>query len=726
MRTFLQTTAGRRRHGGRQAIAIAGALPKRLRNRLHGSNARDEDGFLLIEVMISALMVALIVVATFNGFDVASKAVTDQRSRDQATLLAAQSQEQLRSEPATALDALEGTPHKYTKTIGGTTYTITQEAKPVGSEGNTTGCSVTETKAQTAANFQVTSTVTWPAQVKAERPGVIEAGVVTPPTGSGIEVDVINGSGAGVEGVTARASFEPTESGTYNSVEGTTNNKGCVVLTGIQATKATVEIVPRTGFVTPSGALTVPSKVLTIAPSITTHYEVQYAEAGRIAAHFTYGGKEVKSDTFVASNSGKMQVAPEYEVGSTFFNSCEGSEELSKAATGTYLTTAETAACSRYPRGDLFPFSAAWIVYGGDCEANKDSEGEATVVVKSGETVSVKVPMSYTKLTAYKGIEASGETESRALGKVKITNSGCASAQIPNNSWGFAYTHEQPKTLAGGALEFPYQPFGAFQLCVVDPYNEKTYTRSFTNSTTAGSTPNIYLGQKTSAEQAALRTSEKTTEETLNNEESAAKTAKEARASEETAAKTAKEKRATEETSAKTAKEKREKEETEATTAKTKRTTEETEATKAREKREKEEKEAREKWSKEEKEGKISKATRESKEATQTTTRKAKEAEEKTAKEKRATEETAATKAKEKRATEETEATTAKSKRATEETEAAKAKEAREKAEAKAPGEKTEREAAKTAASNAKKATEKEEATENAGGVTVEKGTECH
>ena len=644
-------------------------------------DARAQDGFLMVEVLVSSLLVALIATATFNGFDIAGRTAADGRARDQASLLAAQSQELLRSEPASALDALETTPHSSTAKVGGTTYTIMQEAKPVGSSGNTSGCTVSEKNAQSGANFQITSTVTWERQIKAGRPAVKQSSVVTPPTGSAIEVDVVNGKSEGVSGITARATFIPVESGSYTTVEGTTGEEGCVVLGGIQATSATVEIVPRTGFVTPAGTLKVQPKELTITPSLTTHYEVQYAEAGRIAAKFTYKGapsyegKEVKGDTFVAGNA-EIPVEPKYEVGSTAFGACEGAEELFKPITGTYLTTAETAACTQYPRGDLFPFSGPWYVYAGDCTSNKaPKEAEASVVVTSGSPSStVSVPVSYTKLTVrtgkYAGSLTEGEPTKERLGPVLITGE-CESAPMPNNAWGSTYAHVQKETLPEGRLENPFQPFGTFELCMVDSKlaKPKTFTKSFTNANVTGSTPVIYLGQKSTAEQSAIRAAQTATEEKLNSEETAA-----------TAAKT-----------------KREKEETEAATAKTKRATEETEMASAKTTREAKEKTEREKWLAEEKAKTISKATRESKEATQTTARKTKETEEATAKAKRTTEETEATKAKEKRAKEETEAATAKTKRTTEKTELA----------------------------TLKATTATEQTAEKATGVTVEEGTTC-
>ncbi len=528
MRTFSETPNTRHRHGHRPAAAVLA--------RLRGLDSRGQDGFLLIEVMISALLVALIVTATFNGLSVANRLTSDQRTRGQAALLAAQSQEQLRSEPASALDVLETSPHKYTTKVGGTTYTITQQAKAVSATGNTTGCSATETTAQTGANILITSSVSWARQVSSHRPEVKQTSVISPPTGSAIEVDVLNGTNEGVEGVTARAEFIPNEAGSYNTVEGTTSSAGCVVLTGIQATSAKVYIVEKAGYVTPTGALSVKPKELTIAPNITTHYAVQYAEAGRIEAKFTYEGatsylsKEVKSDTFVAFNT-ETGIKPEYELGSTAFQWKAELEEPYLAKTGTYAASAATAIGSKYPTGRLFDFKGPWTVYAGDCPANKVTTAAATVT--EGATTKVNVPVSYTKMSVYTGIASGyepGEPDKEAIketGKnvVKITDSSCAGAEEPLNAYGAVYTHEQKETLTEGRLENPFQPFGTFSVCLYEPKQKRTYTTSYTNAKAVGGTPTIYLKQKTAEEQTAEETEENTAKSERVTEENEAKAA---------------------------------------------------------------------------------------------------------------------------------------------------------------------------------------------------------
>ncbi len=650
MHTFLQITSARVRHGGSS-----------LRARLGGG----EDGFLLVEVMMSALLVALIVTATFNGFDVASRITVDQRRHSEAELLAAESQEQLRSDSATALDALETAPHSYSREITNnsttTTYHITQEAKALSSKG-TTGCSATGASKENGANIEVITTVTWALLEKSKRPPVRVASVVTPPVGSALEVDVTDGGSPpkAESGVTAVVKFTPSGASTSTTVEGTTGSGGCIVFTGLAATTATVEILEKANWVIKSGELKWPTKTVTIAPNITTQYPVVYAPGGRLTAQFTYkgsttwSGKEVRGDTFVVSNAGIPVSASQYAVGSTSIKIKETGEYpyLAAAATagsGYVSEGAVTAVSGKYLNGDLFPFPSEWTAYAGDCPKNNvgsASEGKATV--GAGENRKVTVPLSILKLSLKKGTwatKATAPTDPTAY-EVVVKDPECENYEkAPNHSYGVSIEHKQ-KTSAG-ELENPFQPFGKQEICVYNATAKKTYRASYTNSTEAGNALTIYTEQPSKSER-------------------------------ETPENAAKAKRATEEAEAKTAKEKRE-EETEATAAKAAREKAEKEMTEAKATREAKEKTERETWKKEEEKGFISKATREKREKEQKEKREAKEKEEKTAKEKRATEEAAAKKPKEER-----EAAEAAAKKPKEEREAAEtaATKAREKAEA--------------------------------------------
>jgi type II secretory pathway pseudopilin PulG len=660
----------------------------------------SEDGFLLIEVLVSAMLVALIVVATVTGFNVVDRTTANTRQHSEAAVLAAQSQEQLRTAPASALDALAVTSHEYAATVGGTKYTITQSAKLIGPSG-AGSCSVTEKSTNAAPNVQITSSVSWSQQRAASQKPVKQSSIITPPTGSALEVDVGNAPTptAGVAGVRALVTYTPVGAASPVTLEAETGPPGCVVFGGIPATSATVEIPEKLGYVTIGGALRLPPKELTIAPNITTHDPVTFNKGGMIEAEFRYtektefNGKPVKGDTFVVSNT-NMLLPPEFQVGSTHFEYQAGGEEQYRALTSEYKETALTAHGSKYPQGDLFPFlePQIWTVYAGDCTKNDTgSEAVSTIppaLVPAGNTLKVQVPTSYVALAAWTGSTSKnkGAKEAETL-PVKITNTACLGSPIPDNASAATLVHEQKLTSAG-ELENPFQPFGAYTVCVAEPKKKKTYTVGSTNSTVAGTSPQIYIGQKSASERTLQQKAEEEAKTKREAEEAPARIKRE---KEETTQREAREKevvtKASREKEEKTQKETREKEEaTRAAAIKTEETN-------------------RAKWKSEFEKGKISKATLEKKEKEQTKTRETREAEEKTAREKREKEEKTT---KENREKEEA----AKVKREAEEKAT---KETREKEEA--------ARAVKIAAEKVtKEAREKEETEEASNGVVVAEG----
>jgi Tfp pilus assembly protein PilV len=488
--------------------------PKWLLRRSHPGG---QSGFALIEVMISALLVGFIAIATFNGFDAVNRVTADQRFHDQAAVLAAQSQELLRSDPASALDELQNTPHTYTQTLGKETFTITQEAVPINEVKQSAGCSATSSEPsvnQDGDYIRITSQVRWP-QLGSTRPAVSQSSLITPPDGSGLEVDVTNGGvpEQAVPGVTASVARvqSETEGLPKSEAEAVTGENGCVVFGAIPATKVDVEAY-KIGDVTPAGAFTAKADEILITPNRTTRDEVTLAHAGAITAEFIYKGfteynsKPVTGDTFVVENE-LMRLPPEFELGSTQI--AYNGEGLYEAQTGTYKPEATTPIdATDYPSGDLFPFTSSWAVYAGDCSADnpvKVTEKEAekvsssSALVEPGVITKVKVPMSYVAPVVYKGTFASPEGEPIKNGEyeVKITNTGCASSPTPNNASALNVAHIQK--LKEGKLQYPFQPFGEYKLCLYSPLNNnRTYTINYTNKTPAGSTPTIYLGQKSS------------------------------------------------------------------------------------------------------------------------------------------------------------------------------------------------------------------------------------
>jgi Tfp pilus assembly protein PilV len=594
--------------------------------------AGGQDGFLLIEVLISALILSLIAAATLTGMEAVDKSNANQRFHNEAVLLAAQSQEDLRTAPVSALEKLLSNPHVYTQTVDNNKYTITQEVHQLNAKEETSTCTVVEHGSYTAPNFRVSTSVVW-SSLQAAKP-VTESSIITPPTSSSLEVDVGNAPTPtkGVPGVTAIVTYASLESGINVKLEGTTGIQGCVVFTGIRATSAEVEIAEAPNFVTPSGTTKVPAQEVSIAPNQTTRDQVTYDEGGAINAVFTYKGKteyegkQVTGDTFVVSNT-EMNLSPELEVGTANeFTYEKGGEERYTAKPGSpYRSAGVTAKGGHYERGDLFPFLSDWTVFAGDCAANNPltvtgkTLVPAEVIVNPGATQNADVELSYVNLQARIGNEATGSKtlDAESL-PVKITNTTCASASpapsTPDNAAGVSYVHTQH--LTAGALEAPFQPFGKFELCVqafesaTKPSEDRIDRFIYENTAAEGAQPKIYPQELPQAGEQKAR-----------EEKEAAEPAHATRVAEE-------EEQAKERAAEEISKPKREKEEETLKLAGTKEAS-------AKSSRESEEAANRKKWEEEEKAKKISKATREADLKAQTKTREEDEKAEKLAQEKR-------------------------------------------------------------------------------------------
>jgi Tfp pilus assembly protein PilV len=487
----LTPRAGAPRNGAARASVTAAV-------RRGGARRGDlgaEDGIGLIEVMVSALMMGFIVIATFNGFNAVNHTTANVRASDQAAVLAAQSLEEMRSDSATTLDTLQSVPHIYTQTLGGETYTITQSDRWVIDSNQNASCSAIgkEHSSQAGNYLRISTSVIWPQLKVAKRPALEQSSIITPPDGSGLEVDVVNGRipQQAVPGATVKA----------GEAEATTSEAGCVIFGGIPETRINVEVF-KLGDVTPTGAVNKVLPEVLIAPNVTTHEEAVLNQGASITAEFTHEGKAVKGDTFVAYNP-KINLAPDFEVGSTAFGEPVKATGEYEALTGTYKATATTPVSSTYyPTGDLFPYESAWFAYAGDCPANNPHTSDPaqfsesavpTVMTEPGQEGKVSIPTSEVKLALYTGTAASHEALEPKPQAVKITNTECGSSPKPNNAAHYKTEHTQ-STTSEGKLEVPYQPFGkSFTLCVYDSEKKKTYSTQYADETIEGPKIGIYL-----------------------------------------------------------------------------------------------------------------------------------------------------------------------------------------------------------------------------------------
>ena len=116
--------------------------------------------------------------------------------------------------------------------------------------------------------------------------------------------------------------------------------------------------------------------------------------------------------------------------------------------------------------------------------------------------------MSHVTLNVYSGTQSSKGALEAVSYPVKITNTECEGAPVPNNASAAPVIEHNQASTSAGHLENPFQPFGKAKLCVFNKAAGKTYTVNYNDNTIAGSTANVYIGQRSEAERAAQRLKE--------------------------------------------------------------------------------------------------------------------------------------------------------------------------------------------------------------------------
>jgi Tfp pilus assembly protein PilV len=479
---------------GRSMRGGAAELTSTLQRRLSlPADLRAESGISLIEVLISALLVAIITVGTFTAFGGASRASGAEKARAQAVQLAGEDEERLRSVTAVELASLTtkaaGEPKAIT--VGGTVFEITSSAHYVSAEKETYSCETTGAKPD---YVQTSSSVTW--KSFGTHAPVVQSSIVTN-SASGLLVRVINQRHEPLEGATVSVV------GTTTTTQ-TTSAGGCVTFLGlIGGTNNEVTVSASKGFdVDTAGKNPPASKTVTLSPTHIASAEFMIAEPGSIAAKFgteKAAGTltEVEGETFVAAQS--EMPSPKRFVGGVV----PLERKLTQEQKGLFpFTKIEK---------PLFP-PEPYTVYAGDCEANDPHTVTGGVVVEDPKagvepnkpatpnqklelpTVNVKVNES-AKPT--KTLLKAASVES-----AMFINTECKGQTAQNFGTEVPYKHPVKFLAAAGEIEEKYrrQPFAKkMELCVVAKISGKWWkytTPAFENKTKLGTTlAEIFLAE---------------------------------------------------------------------------------------------------------------------------------------------------------------------------------------------------------------------------------------
>jgi Tfp pilus assembly protein PilV len=423
--------------------------------------ASSEDGFILIELIIAAFLLALISTSVYFGIGAASRGSGNDRNRSIAVNLAQQDQDRMKAMKATDV---AGYSNSSPTTLAGVQYTVASRGVWISDSSGTITC----TSGSATANYiKTTSTVTW-TNMGALKPVVLSS-IIAPSTGATTSSQGVLAIQLQDQGANAVSGI-PVTLGSPANMSDTTDSQGCVVFTGVAAGSYTASW-SSSGYVDTSGATSVQKTVNVVAGATTTN-TFNFAAAGSIAV------------TFNTKVGAAAQQAAQANVLTVSHPNLPAPGTLEWDPTGGLQTTINAT--------NLFPFTSAYGVYAGDCTSNDpttytsnyytSNPGAVTVAPGNSYAVNVRVPAINLAITR------SGSAYTTAHVVVKTTDSGCTGT----------YTQSGGLTSSGGVAVLPNPgfPFGHYSACADD--GTRKVTNASVNNTTAAGTAAIPLAIPTS------------------------------------------------------------------------------------------------------------------------------------------------------------------------------------------------------------------------------------
>jgi Tfp pilus assembly protein PilV len=406
----------------------------------------DERGSLLIEVLVSAVLVAVIGVALFGALNSAAKVSGKSKTRAGAAAVAQDDQERLRATPVAVLNNLRQ--HRDPVVMGKIAYVVDSRADWIADAKGATDCTA---NGAAADYLKITSTVT--AKNIPLKPVVVTS-TVTPAPGTftsdegSLAVSVTAADGHGVGGITV------TIAGPATDVQVTDSN-GCAFfgyepVGGYNVTAAGSGYVDPNGNATATGTASIGSQTVATLP-------LNYDQAGQVKVSFKTDPDDRAEIPTKQGSVGFANAGVTINGGVRFFAD-------TSVPPPTSITTTPT----------LFPFPAAYSVFAGDCANNNAPSGAtpdplAVLPGKLDHTLDVHVPA----LNIIGQVDGTAKPDMRVL--IKSTTSGCTPKTYPTRA-----------TIASGRIDDPGLPYGTYSVCV-DSTGLTSTTRKVTSTITINS-----------------------------------------------------------------------------------------------------------------------------------------------------------------------------------------------------------------------------------------------
>ncbi|MBS1884155.1 MAG: hypothetical protein JSS97_14500 [Actinobacteria bacterium] len=396
-----------------------------------------EDGFIIIEVLVSALILAIVAGAVLTLITATTRSAASERSHATAYGLAQEDQARLRTMPISTLKRYE---HETTATIGGTNFKVVSKAFYVNDQSGTASC--TEQNAS-VSYVEITSTVS---SATLLHPVSLQS--IVSPTSSSLDsthgnlvFQVTNALGEGVSGVSITGGGAGTFSGSSEST-------GCATFADIPSGNYKI-VATANGLITPEGTTAYVKEQVGAPAGGTQQVTINFDKPGAISPTFRY----------LEPKTGELTLAPVDTM--ELFNSENGGKAI------TFGTPSQIPRISTLKDEAVYPFKTKYKVYAGSCTSNDpdpkgegiNSEAVASVAVTGGSvsTPTIRIPALNLTITNSSGSAVKGAT-------VYITDTSCnVKREFTTNEIGhIANSSTDPAQATTQAVGLP---FGTYNIC---------------------------------------------------------------------------------------------------------------------------------------------------------------------------------------------------------------------------------------------------------------------
>ena len=402
---------------------------------------REEAGMGMFEVLMSAVILAVISVGVMKTFDTAGATSGFNKARATAANLATEDLERLRGFRATQLTALDQT---RTRPVNGVNYTVRSTATWLSDDSGSRTCT---SDGKQIEYVRLTSKVTWPT-MKTDAQAVSQSTLYAPPKGSfgtqgAMAVQVLDRNGNGLADIAVTATGPASLSDTTDSI-------GCVYFPYIPTGSYTARI-SKPGYIDPAGSSAPFATVGVVAENVTTQ-SFDFDRAASIAGTV----RTYRAD----AAGGAATVVP------------AGTVTLGHSQLDTPRTAAVSAA-GAYSFTNAFPFTGTYSVSPGNCDGNTAGGRQLAVAPATAYTAqdlvkpSVKLVVNTNPGFAATNVTVDLSPTSSISGCADKTYYGKATASgTANTSWWLSTSNATDVPGTTWKTTDSTVPYGSYDACI--------------------------------------------------------------------------------------------------------------------------------------------------------------------------------------------------------------------------------------------------------------------